>query len=469
MLLTLTTTYSPATDLGYLLHKNPARAQIFTLTFGQAHVFYPEISEERCTVALLVEVDPIALARKRHGPSGEGGQLDQYVNDRPYVASSFLSVALGEVFGSALAGRSKDRPDWVKLALPLEVHLPVVPCRGGKAGLEALFGPLGYDIAASRLPLDETVPEWGESPYFSVTLRVQRRLQEVLSHLYVLLPVLDNDKHYWVGDDEVDKLLRHGHDWLTDHPERELIARRYLKHQKSLARQALARLIPEEAAGSDELMPPSLVMTGEAALETQLRLNDQRIQAVVDQIRDLGARSVIDLGCGEGKLLSALLKDPSLERLVGLDVSVRALEIATERLNLDRLPPALRNKINLWHGALTYRDHRFQDFDVATVIEVVEHLDTARLSAFERVLFECANPRAIILTTPNAEYNVRFEHLPIGQYRHPDHRFEWTRAEFRNWADRVAARHGFTVRFASVGENDPILGPPTQMAIFQRS
>ena len=227
MLLTLTTTQRPATDLGYLLRKNPARAQSMDLSFGKAHVFYPESTEDRCTAALLVEVDPVGLVRNRRGPAGEGGALECYVNDKPYAASSFLCVALAEVFGSALSGTdSKDRPGLAQTSLPLIVTLPALPCRGGEEFLRRLFEPLGYRVSATRLPLDGQFPEWGESAYHRVELAATLPLHQILSHLYVLVPVLDNDKHYWVGDDEVDKLLRHGEGWLATHPEREVITRR---------------------------------------------------------------------------------------------------------------------------------------------------------------------------------------------------------------------------------------------------
>src|SRR5690349_1029846 len=188
MLLTITTTHRPATDLGYLLHKNPARAQSFALGFGQVHVFYPEATEERCTAALLLDVDPVGLVRKDHGA---GFTLDQYVNDRPYVASSFLSVAIAQVFGSALAGRSKERPELAEAPLPFEARLAVLPCRGGEAFLRRLFEPLGYAVAVTRHPLDERFQEWGEGPYYTVTLRADCRLRDLLTHLYVLIPVLD--------------------------------------------------------------------------------------------------------------------------------------------------------------------------------------------------------------------------------------------------------------------------------------
>jgi len=465
MLLSITTTRAPATDLGYLLHKSPFKAQEFDLAFGKAHVFYAEATSGRCTAALLVDVDPVALVRNRRGPAGEGGRLDQYVNDRPYAASSFLSVAIGQVYRSAMAGRSKDRPDLADAAIPLEASLPVVPSRGGEALIRALFEPLGYEVAVKRLPLDETFPEWGESVYYRVALKAVKPLKDMLTHLYVLLPVLDNDKHYWVGDDEVEKLIRHGAGWLAGHPEREQIARRYLKNKRSLAREALSRLLAEEE-GVEEGEAEPKAAEREVNLERPISLNQRRLEAVLKALQESNASSVLDLGCGEGRLLAALLKERSFKRVVGLDVSIRALEIAEERLHLDRLPPPVREKLQLLHGALTYRDRRLAGFDAAAVVEVIEHLDAARLSAFERVLFEFTRPKTVVVTTPNSEYNVKFPNLPAGQFRHGDHRFEWTRAQFREWAGGVAVRYGFDVRFAPVGDEDPQLGPPTQMAVF---
>ncbi len=464
MLLTLSTTRCPATDLGYLLHKNPARVQSFELSFGKAHVFYPQAYESRCTAALLLDVDPVWLVRGRKGPAGEGGTLDQYVNDRPYVASSLMSVALAQVFGTALAGRSKERPELIETAMPLEARISVLPCRGGEDFLRRLFEPLGYELEAVRHPLDPTWPDWGESAYFTVTLRATCTVHDLLTHLYVLIPVLDNNKHYWVGQDEVDKLLRHGEGWLADHPERQTIAQRYLKHQPSLARQAIARLTEEESPEADEAAEAAV--QEEEAVERPLSLIEQRTSAVVAVLRQCGARRVVDLGCGEGRLLRTLLADKQFEEIVGLDVSCRSLEQAGDRLRLDRLPPMQAARIKLLHGSLTYRDKRINGYDAATVIEVVEHLDPPRLAAFERVLFEFARPKTVILTTPNRDYNVKWPTLPAGAMRHRDHRFEWTRAEFADWARTIAERFGYAVRFLPIGPDEPDVGSPTQMGVF---
>ena len=466
MLLTIATTWRPATDLGFLLVKNPARCQSFPLPFGQAHVFYPVAREDRCQAALMLDLDPVGLVRGPRGANpGDGGALRQYVNDRPYVASSFLSVALARVLGSALKGSSRDRPELADTPIPLEAEVAVLPCRGGEPFLRRLFEPLGYSVEAGRLPLDERFPEWGESPYYHVRLAATCRLRDLLSHLYVLLPVLDDDKHYWVGQEELDKLLARGEGWLSSHPEREQIARRYLKHQRYLAREALDRLIVEEDpdAGAEPEHG-----AGEESLERPLSLNDQRLAAVREVIREAGAGSVIDLGCGEGKLLKALLDDGDCDRIAGMDVSSRALGVAGERLGLERLPAGQRQRLKLFQGSLTYRDDRLSGYDAACAVEVVEHIDPPRLPAFERVLLEFARPATAVVTTPNAEYNSRFEFLPAGSFRHRDHRFEWTRPQFRDWAEAAAGRFGYTVRFLPVGEEDPELGSPTQMAVFSR-
>jgi len=470
MLLTITTTHQPATDLGFLLHKHPGRVHSTELAFGSARVLYPEATAERCTAALLVDVDPVGLVRDRKGPKGRDLSLAQYVNDRPYAASSFLSVALRKAFGTALSGRSKERPELAESAVPLEVGLPVVPCRGGEALLRRLFEPLGYTVDASPIALDGVFPEWGPSRYLAVTLAGTLRLRDVLEHLFVLLPVLDDDKHYWVGDEEVDKLLRRGGAWLGAHPDRELIAQRYLRHDRRLTRDALARLVlvEEEAPEADPDEAVAAHDAEEEAVEERISLNEQRLAAVVGAVRRSGARRVVDLGCGAGKLVGRMLRETDVEHVLGVDVSYRALEVAARRLHLDTMAPRQRQRVDLVQGALTYRDRRLVGFDAACVVEVVEHLDPPRLGAFERVVFAHARPKTVVVTTPNVEYNVRFEGLPAGRLRHRDHRFEWTRAEFEAWAGGVGARHGYTVEYAGIGTDDPEVGAPTQMAVFIR-
>jgi 3' terminal RNA ribose 2'-O-methyltransferase Hen1 len=366
-----------------------------------------------------------------------------------------------------MTSSSRERAELAATPLPLEAQLAALPCRGGEDILRRLFAPLGYAVTAVRHPLDEQFPAWGDSPYYTVTLAGTVRLRDLLTHLYVLVPALDNEKHYWVGDDEVEKLLRRGAGWLAAHPERDLIARRYLKYQRTLADEALARLAAEETPDPDAAEEEQV--GEEAAVERRISLNVQRLGAVVAALKASGARRILDLGCGEGRLIAALLKQTDASEIAGMDVAHHVLQRARARLHLDRLPPSQAARVKLFQGSLLYRDARLAGYDAAAVIEVIEHLDPPRLAAFERVLFEFARPGTVVLTTPNVEYNVTWETLPAGAFRHKDHRFEWTRAEFQQWAGGVAARFGYTVRFLPVGPEDPLLGPPTQMAVFTRN
>lgn len=462
MLLQISTTHQPAEVLSYLLHKHPDKLQSTELSFGKVFVFYPENSPARCTAAVMLDVDPIALVRGKRTSSD--GMLEQYVNDRPYVASSFMSVAISQMFRSALNGTCKELPDMVSQAIPLEASLDVVPCRGGEALIRRLFEPLGYAVGVDEIMLDETFPDWGRSRYFSLKLAAPKPLKDLLSHLYVLIPVMDNDKHYWVGEDEVEKLLRHAGEWLSVHPEKNLVTDRYLRHKRNLTRDALARLVVEEDLDPDET--DTVKTNEEEEVEAKLSLNEQRMGSVVAVLKQFGAKRIIDMGCGDGKLLGKLKEEREFQELVGMDVSVHALEVAHRRLKLERVPEHQRDRIKLMQGSLTYKDKRLNGFDAATCIEVVEHLDPPRLEAFERTIFQFAKPRVVVLTTPNCEYNVRFETLPAGVFRHRDHRFEWTRAEFQAWSKRACERFGYDVSFLPIGPEDPEVGAPTQMGVF---
>ncbi len=470
MLLTITTTHQPATDMGFLLHKNPNNLHTKKLPFGMAHVFYPEATEKKCTAALLLDIDPVGLVRK-----GKGGAfpLEQYVNDRPYVASSFMSVAINRVFGTLLSGKSKHRQELMEQCLPLEAVIHALPCRANKKFLKELFEPLGYEVDVTPNVLDKRFPEWGNSPYFTLTLKKECPLRELLMHLYVLIPVLDNKKHYFIGDAEVEKLLQYGEGWLKDHPQKEAIAHRYFRNLRSFSRMALDRLReddPPEEDENDEDQEIKADAKEEAFEETitpekAISLHKQRHQDVINVLKENNVNTVLDLGCGEGKLLNILKKDRNLSKVAGCDASIRSLEMAYDRLKPDQQRRG-QPEIELFQSALTYRDKRFSDYDAVALVEVIEHIDETRLGTVERVVFECANPCLVIVTTPNSEYNVLFEALPTGQFRHADHRFEWTREEFQEWANRVAKSNGYEVSFYPIGNEDNMHGAPSQMAVF---
>lgn len=481
--LTISTTGTPerpATDLGFLLHKHPDKAQTFSTSHGTAHVLYPEATAERCTAALLLEVDPVALVRRGKG-KGRGGAPDsalaQYVNDRPYAASSLLTVAMTTVFKSALRGDCKTLPERAATPMPLRIEVPALSARGGPELVHKLFAPLGWErVKSEPVALDEKFPAWGESRYVKLVLEGELRLADALRQLYVLLPVLDDAKHYWVAPDEVDKLLRAGEGWLAGHPEQKLITSRYLSRRWGLTRQAmealeLVRLAEADDTEVEEIDNAVAEMTDIDGMtdtdEKPAPLAFQRREAILGVLRGVGASRVLDLGCGQGQLVHELLKDVRFTEIVGVDVSMRALSIAARRLRLERMGERRSGRVKLMQGSLAYTDKRLKRYDAAVLSEVIEHVDPERLPALEYAVFGAARPQTVLVTTPNAEYNVRWDTLPAGQVRHGDHRFEWTREEFRGWAAKVAGRHGYETEFLPVGPDDPEVGPPTQMAVFR--
>jgi len=478
MLLTITAEGENAAALSFLLHKHPDKLQQVELSVGAAYIFYPECEKEKVTAALLLDIDPIGMVRNAKNFAGKDFLLGQYVNDRPYVASSFMSSAISKAFSSAMNGSCQEHPEFIDMPLALTAKISVMPApRGGELLIKRLFEPLGYTVEAERHLLDTQFSEWGYGKYFTLTLKNTLPLKDLLSHLYVLIPVLDNEKHYFITQNEVEKLLQKGKGWLEQHPEREIIVSRYLINLKSLVRSAFEVLqaaedgiIPDtdNEAEQDELTK----IEDTAAAHTQLqkvkkeRLHDIRLRLVAEKLKQSGAASVIDLGCGDGKLLRLLLKEKQFTRIAGTDVSYSELEKSQDKLHWNEMPEKQRERLSLFQSSLTYRDKRFSGFDAAAVVEVIEHLDPNRLPALEKSLFTYAKPQTIVLTTPNREYNVCYGNLSAGKVRHSDHRFEWTRSEFEAWAERVARENNYTVAFFPVGEEEENIGAPSQMAVF---
>lgn len=454
MLLTISAAASPgfpdARDLGFLLHKHPDRVQAFEAGSATAYVLFPEATPARTTAALIL-VDQ---------------RIEEFVTDVHYVAGSQLAVAINSVFRTARAGTCSARPELPGLELDLVLTLPSVPCRGGLDLARRMFEPLGWQVCGTAVPLDATIPEWGDSAYLNLELRGSMRLSTALSQLYVLLPTLNNSKHYWVDSDEAEKLVRNGGTWLARHPDRDLIMRRYLAHRNQYidAAQDRLQLLDDRPVitEADDLSPEA----EDGAPTVPLVIH--RHGAVLDAVREVGAHRVLDLGCGPGTLLRKLLAEPSITDVVGTDVSARSLEVAARRLHLER-GDRRSERVTLLHSSLTYLDDRLKGYDAAVLMEVIEHLDAERLPALEHAVFANARPNAVIVTTPNFEYNVRYESLGNGEFRHPDHRFEWSRAEFADWAAAVADRFGYEYELRPVGSVDPEVGAPTQLALFRRA
>ncbi|MEL6657802.1 MAG: 3' terminal RNA ribose 2'-O-methyltransferase Hen1 [Bacteroidota bacterium] len=463
MLLHLSVRSENAPHLGYLLGKHPDKYQTKELSFGHAHVFFPEATSTSCSACLLLDIDTTAEMRQnRHDHNGRNANvkagLDHYVNDRAYVASSFLCTAISKVFGSALNGNCTAMPALVNQTWKIEAKISAVCVRGGAELLHSIFEPLGYGIKHQTALLDTEYPEWGASPYYTITLSGKKTVQELLQHLYILLPILDNRKHYYFKESEIEKLLAKASAWLPEHPAKELIVRRYFG-KKTSYRKVLA-------AANNEA---PLVAAQSEATATNLTLHQQRHEAVIETLIRLDAKSVLDLGCSTGRLLERLLKERQFTRLTGVDVATKVLQIAAQKLGLrSQTSASTDSRLNLIQGALTYQDDRFQGYDAALLVEVIEHLDPERLPALEQVVFRYAAPPYVIVTTPNIAYNSLFPGLPDGQLRHPDHRFEWNRATFQSWAERIGATYGYNFECSGIGLPHETLGTPSQMVVFSK-
>ncbi len=455
-----------ARDLGYLLHKNPDNVHVRDVASGKAYVFFTEAGDSLTTAVLAIDVDPVALVRGRS--KADRGLLTQYVNDRPYAAGSFLAVAMAKSFGQSMSGRSKERQELAGELLDLGARIVPVGLAGDIDLAERLFKPLGYDVTTTLFP---TALDENERRYADVRIRGKFRLADLLNHIYVLLPVLDNAKHWWIDHAEVANLLDKGEGWLNDHPEKELIARRALKHRRALANLALARLKEADATDDAPEEEEDVAQAKDAVeenLEQPIRLHTLRLDTVAEVLKSKGAETVLDLGCGEGKLMARLIKERAFRRIVGVDAAVATLERAARRLRLDQAGDAMRERVKLLQGSLTYADRRLEGFDAAAMVEVIEHIEPTRLSAVASALFGATAPRLVVLTTPNRDYNALFEGMADGAMRHPDHRFEWTRAEFAEWCERICRDYDYVVEIMPLGPEDESQGAPSQMAVFER-
>ncbi|WP_030148917.1 3' terminal RNA ribose 2'-O-methyltransferase Hen1 [Mycetocola saprophilus] len=486
MYLSITLTGSHASGLNHLLHKHPDRVHRREKNGSTATVFTPVFEPDRVTVGLLLEVDPIGLVRGQ-GAARDSFTLGQYVNDRPYAANSLLAVALRQSFSTAFAGNSTARADIVDIPLPLRFEIPALP---GDTLIRELFEPLGWRVSETEVPLDPEIPAWGSAAVRRVVLEQDIVLARALSQLYVLLPVLDGAKHYWVDQSETQTLLRHGGDWLASHPRRELILRRALIHQGEYVDEAIAALdgvadapgvpgapatsaigVVASATGSaaNKTGPAASATDPAASATPRVSLARERRDGILARLRELPVSTVVDMGCGQGALLNVLLRDARFTRVIGADVSPSVLAQAERALGLDRMPETQRARLELVQSSLTYRDDRLAGADAMVLMEVIEHLDAERLPRLELAVFAHARPAHVLVSTPNAEYNVHYPGLAPGSFRHTDHRFEWTRAEFANWAERVAAEHGYRVAYSGLGPEDPATGAPTQLATFTRA
>lgn len=444
--LSIATTRPNASDLGFLLYKHPDRVFRSDDTRNRlvkAVGFYPEVSSDRCEFVLLVAVDPVERVR---GLAWNGG-IAQYVEPLPFLASSHLAQALSLCLRSAMNGiaSSKDPETDAKLkALAAEkwpLEIKVTPVRSSPAMIRRMFEPLGWKVDVESTALEVDGSKYPDALH-TIVLCGDQTVSDALTQLYVLLPALDPARHYFYGDNEVDKFVAKSQNWLDGHPARDLIVGRYLSKSKELQTAAKSLLDGE----------PNTTVIEEKSGDAEESAHDQRHRRIVDLVATIGATRIADLGCGEGRLLARLTALPGKLEIVGVEPALADLDKA--RKLLSRNPGRLMDpRVTLKHGSILYADKSLKGFDVAILSEVIEHIDEERLDHAERCVFGAMNPAMVIVTTPNSDFNVAFPLLE-GRLRHNDHRFEWGRKDAEAWCQRVAAQYGYTFEIDGVGGFD---------------
>lgn len=451
MLLTLRVTGPHAADLQVLLDKSPDKLHSTSLPLGVVHVFFPEASPDAATVALLVNVDAVAWS-SNESPAGFA-----------LANAATLSAAIAHVFSMALAARSPARPDLVTAMLPIEVRLSSFAVSRGTDDARALFAPLGYDVEVTEDALVESSTTQEHLVRHSVRLTKLAPLYEVLSHMYVLGPIVDDHAADPVLTAEREALLLHAEGAARGHPLAERITQAYAMRRTSETSAAVERLLVADSLGAP---------TNADATNVPTLLDDARIDAIVYELREVAAQSVVDLGCGDGKLLARLVREKALTRIVGLDVSYRLLDAASARMKLDRRGTKKSERLELLHGSLFYADSRLRGFDAAVLADVLQHVAADRLGDIEHVVFHDAQPKTIIVMmngsgvwgagsrrlpeAPNAQ--------PAREQSAPTDPHAWSTNQFDAWASGVSERCGYRVRLLSIGSSHL----PTRMAVFSR-
>ena len=446
MLLTIACNGPDATDLSWLLHKRPDRFQKFDLGYGNAFIFFPEYARDRCTACLLLEIRSDSLNELCKAKDGEF----QYVNSRQYLSSSLLSAAIGRAFSSALKGVCQDKPSLVDKSYDIEIRISSFSCRINPDFIERILAPLGYGIEWEELQKEEDYLDGGFS-YGDLHLRIHATLQNVLSHLYILFPVFDRQTHVWLGETQLQKFIRHSQKWLGEHPEKRLIINEYFGPAADL-RYRMLELFGALRNQDDNPQYASLNYARQSAIDGVLAAS--------------GAKSVIDLGCGNASLLSYLHEKDTYEKLAGMDVSAKNIESARKKLGSSFLHT--RATPDLFIGSLTYSDKRIFGYDAAILSEVIEHFETERMDSIMRIILSEARPKLFVMTTPNKTYNHEFPFLEPGAFRHPDHRHEFDKNEFSEFCERYASMFDYDFEMSHIGEELSEVGAPTLMGIFKK-
>lgn len=444
MQLSLNVKGNGAEAVSYLLAKNPNNLYERDEKGFKVRSVYSVFTKEEVKYLIYVKPDPIDLVRS----SPQVYDISHYINDREFAVSSLFVSAIRKALGTALNGKPQEEyVQWVEHRFDMEVAFGPIATDLPDGELAELFKPIGYNVEIKRAA--STLRS--KSSALFITLTGKQTIQNLLKHLFILIPVIDNYKHYFIDEREIEKVDRYGEGWLDAHPLKQFIVKRALRFQ-NLIRQS--KFYDRERHNQENR-------------ETKkIRLNELRYEKIVDFIRTIPKRdTVVDLGAGEGKLSVKLGYLDGVKEILSVEPSnksrVRAIQRFEEAEGTDgfTLPTSLA-------GSLFYFDDRLVNKDIMVLCEVIEHIDEYRIPKMMEAIFRSYQPRVLIVTTPNQEYNVIYDMDET--MRHHDHRFEWTRDDFQENCEQWIKESPYYIQFEGIGEEHPEYGTPTQMAIFRR-
>ena len=445
MQLTIRATGENVKVISYLLAKNPNNVYERNHKGHLVRLFYSECSETELDVTIFVTPDSLEL--KQNGSYTY--DITHYINDREFAVSSIFCSFIRPALGTALNGQPKEEyKEWVNHCFPFEFQFGPVSSTLSNEEIRALFEPLGYETTISRAETNYSFHLKQKSTARFISLKGSTTLQHGLRQLFVLIPVLDNYKHYYIDEKEIEKIERYGEGWLENHPLKSFILRQALRFKEVYS-------IVQKTEESEESKEKTV----------KIRLNDLRYEKIIEMVKGIEPRRrIVDFGSGEGKLSLRLGFVDGVQEVLAVEPSETAALQAIERFEKVRHQEGFVMPTPLW-GSLFYYDERLKNKDIMILCEVIEHIDAYRLPKMMDTILNEYQPKVLIITTPNQEYNAVYN---LGeQIRHHDHRFEWTREEFQTWC--VDRNNGnYELAFIGIGEMHEQYGCPTQMCVFSR-
>ncbi|MCK1992095.1 3' terminal RNA ribose 2'-O-methyltransferase Hen1 [Peribacillus muralis] len=445
MQLTINASGNNVKAISYLLSKNPNNLYERKHKGHVVRLFYSTFTETEMEATIFVTPDPIELVKN----TANSYDITHYINDREFAVSSIFCSLIRSALGTALNGQPKEEhAEWVNHPFSFQFDFGPVVSTLSDNQLRELFEPIGYEVSITRPDIQYSFDMKDRSSTRTVSLKGLKTLQEGLRHLFVLIPVIDNYKHYYIDEKEIDKLERYGEGWLDDHPMRDFIYRQSLRFK--------------EVYSIVENKKPEMKKDDK---ESKVRLNDLRYEKIFDTVSQMHPSSVVDFGSGEGKLSVRLGFIEGVKEILAVEPSQSATLKALGRFDKVKDKEKFVIPKPLW-GSLFYYDEELKNKDVIILCEVIEHIDEHRLPKVMDTILQDYQPRALILTTPNREYNEVYDMEDA--LRHNDHRFEWTRAEFQQWCTARNHDDSYDLRFEGIGEEHVTQGCPTQMCVFER-